>query len=93
MKIAARFDVEIVDEESRQHRTLIRVDEAHAEDVVALLRDLGVRRRRRDHRDFVLLADRRGGERVDEATSPMMATTSLLEMSFVTAFAASSAFD
>lgn len=29
----------------------------------------------------------------DEATSPMIAMTSLLEMSFVTAFAASSAFD
>ncbi len=49
--------------ELRHHGPLKRIDEADAENVVADFRDLGVGRGRRDHRDFVLLADGRGFER------------------------------
>ena len=48
--------------EVRHHRSLKRIDEAHAEDVVACFRHLWVGRGRGDHRDLALLADVRGFE-------------------------------
>src|SRR5687768_1335087 len=50
--------------ELRHHGALERIDEADAEDVIANLGDLRVRRRRRNHRHLVLLCNRRRFERL-----------------------------
>ena len=49
--------------EIRHDRALERINEAHAENVIAGFGDLGIGGRGRNHRNPVLLADRRGFER------------------------------
>ena len=58
-----RRGVEVAAREAGEGASLVGVDVARAEDVVALLRDLDVRRRRRDHGHAVGLRDGRRGER------------------------------
>src|SRR5438876_12277211 len=55
--------MQVIEREFRHHRPLERVDEADTEDVIAFFSDRSIGRSWRNHRNFRVLANRRGCER------------------------------
>ena len=58
-----RFQLERLAREIRHDRALKRINETHAENIIANFGDFRIRGRRRNHRDFIFLANGRGFER------------------------------